>query len=222
MPVITISREIYSEGSSIGEKVAEALDYHFVDKGTMEKVIAMHSIVQFNEVYKTEPGFWTRFDDMRDTTIKFLKQVILALAHHGAMVIVGRGAFAVLGAFADVLNVRVQAPFKVRVRRVMDQEKMAASGRAEALLTECDRERDLFVKSFFDISWHDATTASAFDLVINTDKVPPDMAVTWIIQAVRALKETPSKRDLTTASIEVDPALTSAVSEVLGCDVTHE
>ena len=51
MPVITISREIYSEGSYIGEKVADVLGYHFVDKNTMEKVFAEHSIVQFNEVY---------------------------------------------------------------------------------------------------------------------------------------------------------------------------
>jgi cytidylate kinase len=103
----------------------------------------------------------------------------------------------------------------------MEQEKIATSGRAEVLLTELDRERDLFVKTFYDISWYDATAASAFDLVINTGKVPPDVAFTWIIQAVRGLEETKSKRDLTTASIEVDPTLARTVSEVLGCDVTH-
>ena len=53
----------------------------------MKRVFAEHSIVQLSEVRKSEPGFWARFDDMRTTTIKFLKQVILALAHHGNMVI---------------------------------------------------------------------------------------------------------------------------------------
>ena len=53
MPVITISREIYSEGRYIGEKLAEVLGYHFVDKSTMEKVFAEHSIVQLSEVYIT-------------------------------------------------------------------------------------------------------------------------------------------------------------------------
>jgi len=80
MPVITISREIYSEGSYIGEKVAEALGYHFVDKSMMKKVFTEHSIVQLSEVHNSGPGFWARFDDMRTTTVKFLKQVILALA----------------------------------------------------------------------------------------------------------------------------------------------
>jgi len=39
MAVITISREIYSEGSYIGEKVAEALGYHFVDKSMMKRCL---------------------------------------------------------------------------------------------------------------------------------------------------------------------------------------
>lgn len=221
MPVITISREIYSEGSYIGEKVAKALGYHFVDKNTMEKVFAEYSIVQLNEVYRSGSGFWARFDDMRSTTIKFLKQVILALACHGNMVIVGRGAFAVLSTFADVLNVRIQSPFPVRVRRAMEKEKIADHGRAEALLREWDRERNIFVRTFYDLSWYDATAANAFDLVINTGKVPPDVAVTWIIQVHKELKEKKPGRKLTTGTIEVDATLASTVSEVLGCHTIH-
>ena len=221
MPVITISREIYSEGSYIGEKVAQAVGYHFVDKSTMEKVFAEYSIVQLNEVYRPGSGFWARFDDMRSTTIKFLKQVILALASHGNMVIVGRGAFAVLSTFADVLNVRVQSPFPVRVGRAMEKEKIAERGRAEALLREWDRERDIFVRTFYDLSWYDATAANAFDLVINTGKVPPDVAVTWIIQSHKELKEKKPGRKLTTGTIEVDATLANTVSEVLGCHTIH-
>jgi cytidylate kinase len=221
MAVITISREIYSEGSYIGEKVAEALGYHFVDKSTIEKVFAEHSIVQFKEVYESVPGFWARFDDMRTTTIRFLKQAILALARHGEMVIVGRGAFAVLGGFADVLNVRVQAPFPVRVRRVMEKEKITDADRAEALLKEGDEMRDAFVKSFYDIRWEDAAAASAFDLVIDTGKVPPDLAVTWLVEALKVLKQRETHDQPTTDAIEINADLASTVSEVLGCQVTH-
>ena len=221
MAVITISREIYSEGSYIGEKVAEALGYHFVDKSTIEKVFAEHSIVQFKEVYESVPGFWARFDDMRTTTIRFLKQAILALARHGEMVIVGRGAFAVLGGFADVLNVRVQAPFPVRVRRVMEKEKITEADRAEALLKEGDEMRDAFVKSFYDIRWEDAAAASAFDLVIDTGKVPPDLAVTWLVEALKVLKQRETHDQPTTDAIEINADLASTVSEVLGCQVTH-
>jgi cytidylate kinase len=221
MALLTISREIYSEGRYIGEKVAEALGYHFVDKSTIEEVFVEHSIVQFRDVYKSVPGFWARFDDMRTTTITFLKQVILALARHGEMVIVGRGAFAVLGGFCDVLNVRVQAPFPIRVRRAMEKEQITDSAKAEVFLKERDRMRDTFVKSFYDIRWEDAAAASAFDLVIDTAKVSPDLAVSWLVEALNGLRERKTGDQPTTDTIEINSGLASTVSEVLGCQLTH-
>ena len=221
MAVITISREIYSDGNHIGEKVAEALGYHFADKNTIEKVFAEHSIFQFSEVYDTVLGFWERFDDMRSTTMKFLNQVIQALAHHGNIVIVGRGAFAVLEGFADVLNVRVQAPFAIRAQRLMDKEKITDSDHARALLKERDRARAEFIKSFFKVQWEDAPAVSAFDLVIDTGKVPSDMAVRWLIEAHEALKRPQAEEKPVIKAIEVDPVLAGTVSVVLGCTVKH-
>jgi cytidylate kinase len=220
MAVVTISREIYSEGSYIGDKVAESLGYHFVGKSGIEKVFLEHGLVEFSKVYESVEGFWTRFDDMRTTTIEFLKQVILALASHGNVVIVGRGAFAVLGAFADVLNVQVQAPFAMRVKRAMEKENIKEVQRAEAFLRKNDRERDVFVESFYNIRWKDAVP-SAFDLVINTGKVLPDLAVSWLVEAVNALEERNVADERTTKTISVDPTLARTVSEVLGRHATH-
>jgi len=216
MAVATISRQIYSDGSYIGKKVAEALGYHFVDKSAIEKVFLEYGLAKFTEVYESVPGFWTRFEDMKTTTIEFLRQVILALACHGEVVIVGRGAFAVLGGFADVLNVRIQAPFPIRVQQMMKKEKIAELDRAEALLKEDDRVRNAFVKSFYEIPREDAP-ASAFDLVIDTGKVPPDLAVTWLTQALKGLKERKADEEPTTNAIEVDAVLANTVSQVLGC-----
>jgi cytidylate kinase len=214
MAVITISREIYSNGDHIGEKVAEALGYHFIDKATIEKVFAEHSIVQFREVYNTVLGFWERFDDMRITTMRFLKQVIQALAHHGNMVIVGRGAFAVLGGYADALHVRVQAPFAVRAQRLMDREKVKELNRAKELLRERDRARDYFIKSFFNV-WRHEMAADAFDLVVDTGKIPTDLAVRWLVEALTVLKESKVQDQPTTDTIAVDPVLVDTVSKIL-------
>jgi len=222
MAVITISREIYSDGSHIGEEVAKALGYHFADKNTIEKVFAEHSIFQFKEVYNTVLGFWERFDDMKSTTMRFLNQVILALAHHGNMVIVGRGAFSVLGGVADVLNVRIQAPFAIRAQRLMEKERIADIDHARSLLMERDRARAEFIKSFFKIQWVDAPPASAFDLVIDTGKVPSDVAIRWLIEAHESLKQPHTEEQQTVINtIEVDPVLADTVSEVLGCTVKH-
>jgi hypothetical protein len=57
--------------------------------------------------------------------------------------------------------------------------------------------------------------------VINTGKVLPDVAVTWIIQAHAELKERKTAEKLTTGTIEVDTALANTVSDVLDCHITH-
>ena len=219
MAVVTISREIYSDGSYIGEKVADTLGYHFVSRNGIEKIFLEHGLVEFGKVYESVEGFWTRFDDMRTTTIKFLKQVILALAGHGNVVIVGRGAFAVLGPFADVLNVRVQAPLPIRAKRAMEKEKITELHEAEVFLRESDRARDVFVESFYNIRWMDVAP-NAFDLVIDTGKVPPDMATAWV-EALRGLKKGKKDAELTTKTIKVDPGLAGTISVVLGCYNTH-
>jgi len=166
-------------------------------------------------------GFWERFDDMKSTTMRFLNQVILALARHGNMVIVGRGAFSVLGGLADVLNVRIQAPFAIRAQRLMEKERIADIDHASLLLKERDQARAEFIKSFFKIQWVAAPPASAFDLVIDTGKVPPGMAIRWLIETHEALKQPQKGEQTVLNTIEVDPVLADTVSEVLGCRVKH-
>jgi cytidylate kinase len=221
MAVITISREIYSDGSYIGEKTAQALGYHFAGKNTIEKVFLEYGLFEFKKVYESTEGFWSRFEDMRATTIEFLKQVILALASHGNMVIVGRGAFAVLGGFADVLNIWVQAPFDIRVKRAMKGEKIPDLGKAEEFLRESDRARDAFVESFYNVRLKTAAP-QAFDLAINTGKVSPETAIAWLVEAHKALKQREKAGEPSTNTIVVEPDLARTVSEVLGCHLVHE
>jgi cytidylate kinase len=134
---------------------------------------------------------------------------------------VGRGAFAVLGGFADVLNVRVQAPFAVRAQRLMEKEKIADIEPASALLKERDGARSEFIHSFFEVRWEDAAAASAFDLVVDTGKVPSDMAVRWLIEAHEALKQRQAEEQTVIKAIEIDPVLKDTVSVVLGCKLKH-
>jgi cytidylate kinase len=222
MSVITISMKVGSEGSHIAEKVAQTLGYHFADKRTIGKVLSQYGLVEFDEEYDSAPGFWARFnaqrEERRKLMVDMLNRVILALAHHGDMVILGRGGFAVLGGFADVLKVRIQAPLPIRIKRVMEQQNITEPERAEAFVTENDRVRIAFVESWYGVRWD---TASPFDLVIDTGKVPPELATTWLVEANRVAKERKGGDERTTGTIQVDPILASAVSDEFKCHVAH-
>jgi cytidylate kinase len=99
----------------------------------------------------------------------------------------------------------------------MAQQTIAAT-QAEALVKESDRVRATFVEEFCKASWE---ACSAFDLVINTGKISPDLAVAWIIKAMSDLEKR-ADSEATTATIQVDSILASAVSDELGCQLAHQ
>lgn len=219
MSVITVSREFGSEGEYIARGIAQALGYHFVDREFIGVLLSQYGLVEFDREYEALPGRERRGGQRgarRDVMVDMLNQVVRAVAQHGDVVILGRSGFAILGGFADVLHVRLQAPFAVRVARVMTQQKIT-SEQAEALVKEHDKVRTAFVEDFYRVPWG---ATQAFDLVINTDKISPDLAMTWVIDAAKAFVTDLSGKP-TTDSIEVDPVLARAVSDGLGCKKVH-
>lgn len=217
MAVITISREFGSEGDTIAEQVAQVLGYHLVDKTLVGTLLSQYGLVQFEKEFDTLPGFWERFSAQREQqraqAVSLLNQIVQALARHGHAVIVGRSGFAILRDFADVLNVRIQSPLAVRVKRVMAHQGLTAE-RAEAIVRESDKSRAAFIEAFYKVRRDDA---SAFDLVIDTSKVSPDLAVIWLCQAAKALAEHKPDGRPTCDSIDADPVLAAAVSDALAC-----
>ena len=218
MSVITISREFGSDGSYIAGKVAQALGYHLVDKKTMEDVLIQYGFVEFEKEYDAAHGFWTRFDARTVEMVKMLNRIIQAVARHGHVVILGRGSFAILSGYADVLNVRIQAPLPIRRARVMALQKIAKPEQAEAIIEEADRVRTTFIESYYGVRWD---VASAFDVVIDTGKVAPDLAITWLADAARSMQARKTGEARTTSTLEVDQILASAVSAVLKCQEDH-
>lgn len=212
MPVITVSREMGSQGRYIAERAAQSLGFHFVDKRTIEEILRQYGFGDFRQEYDSASSFWTRFDSRRADMMKMLDRVVQLLAQHGDVVILGRGSFAVLGGLADVLNVRIQAPLPIRIKRVMARQKISEPDIAEAAIKESDDLRANFIESFYKVRWDAAKT---FDLVIDTGKVPPELAIMWLVETVKALKGRQGDTDRTTSVFEGDHILARVVAEVL-------
>lgn len=221
MSVITISREFGSEGDAIARKVAQALDYHFVDQKFIGTILTQYGYVEFDKEFSSLPTFWERFDaqreKQRDVMANMLNQVIQAVAHHDHVVILGRSGFEVLGGFADVIHVRLQAPFPVRVGRVMEQQGLSFE-QAETAVKKSDKTRVAFVEEFYKIPWD---SIHAFDMVLNTGKISPDLATNWLVDIAKVPVSSFEIDKPTTDSIVVDRILAETVSEVLNCDHAH-
>jgi cytidylate kinase len=211
MTTITISREFGSEGVKIAQRVAETLGYTLVDKRILESVFRRYGLTKFGDLYSSAPSFWDLANANNLLIVSMLNETMEALAHRGQMVILGRGGFASLNEYADVLNVRIQAPFPDRVERIMTRENIPDRQKAEAQVREDDKARQKFVKMFYNKEWNVETY---FNLVIDTSTVSIEMAVDWIIEAARSLEQKDfAGGTLTAQQAKVDPVLLDAIDE---------
>jgi len=220
MAAITVSGEFGTEGRYVAEQVAKALNYHFVDKDIMERVALEYGYTEFEDVYEAKPDLLAKFDERQAEILEGLDKVNLALARHGNTVILEGGAFAVLSGFSDVLNVRIQASLPARVQWAMEHHEFSDPAKAEAFVSEHDKARAAFVDYYYKVRWD---SARAFDLSVDTDKVSPELVVKWIVEAQMELvtaKRNPLG-EKSARTLEVNNILAGAVSEALGCNVTH-
>lgn len=213
MATITISREYGSEGAKIGQEVAKQLGYDFVDKRIIEGIFRQYGLTKFNDLYTSAPGFWDLTSATNLLIVSMLNETMEALAYRGNTVILGRGGFASLGGYADVLNVRIQAPFAARVQQIMVRENLTNRQQAEAYVREDDKARRKFIQMFYNKQWD---VESHFDLVIDTGTVTSDMAINWIIEAARVLEKKDLAADaVITKGLTVDPVLLDAIEKSL-------
>ena len=167
MRTIAISRLVVSEGATIARRVTEALAYTLVNKSVLEGIFRQHGLTKFGDLYTSPPNLWDLANAKNLQLVSMLNDTMDALAHRGDMLILGRGGYASLSKYEDVLNVRLQAPFLVRVERVMARENIDNRLRAEQRVKADDTARQKFVSMFYNQAWENA---SNFDLVIDTHR----------------------------------------------------
>lgn len=204
MSVITISREVGSGGDSIAQELAKALNYRLVDKAMLEKILKQFGFVQFAQDYEAAASYWDRMDGTRLDMVTTMNRVLQATASLGNVIMLGRGSFAVLGEYSNVLNVRLQAPFAARVERIMAERKLTDLATAEKIVKESDQVRASFIQSWYGLRWD---VASYFNLVIDTSIVSDDTAVEWILRAREGAEKSTAEYKRSLGSLVVDDAV---------------
>ena len=172
-PFITIAREPGSGGAIIAKAVADKLGFELVDKQIIEEIAK--SVKRRKEVIasldeKTRGAVEDLLDSVLDPEyvneekyISELFKIVIAYAHQGQVVILGRGANFITP-FAKGLHVNIVAPYTVRVKRAMDFEGLSRE-KAREVIARVERERSDFVKRYIS---SDIKKRNAYDLTLNT------------------------------------------------------
>jgi len=185
MSTITISRQLGSLGTEIAREVAEKLNYEYVDKERIGKMLATDfglgapDLEKFDE---KKPPFWDFLSVQRRTYLHSITAAIYDFARRGQMVIVGRGGQVLLRNVPGTLHVRIFSSFAFRVKRLVESERVEEKN-AVRMLRQSDRDSAAYMHSFFNADWNDATL---YDLLINTEKLSPTTAVQMIIDSLQS------------------------------------
>jgi cytidylate kinase len=116
--------------------------------------------------------------------LDLLTSVITEYAARGQAMIVGRGGQMILRRQPGVLHVQVIARFETRVYNIIQREEVKWREAAHRVRLS-DEQRAGYLRRFYNVDWLDS---SLYDLVINTDRIPSEVAVEMIIQAAGALE----------------------------------
>ncbi len=192
MAILTISREIGSDGFEIGSMVAEKMGYEFLDKERILHDLQRDGAIwekMGKEMDEHAPSLWDRFDRQYLGFIALAKSHILECALTGNVVIMGRGGNFLLDGIPFALRTRVIAPMTKRLKKVTENRtcKDFTSLNPEAartLLEKSDRESDNLMHSVFGHSWNDPWV---YDVVLNMATLEPEDAAEALVSLLMKL-----------------------------------
>lgn len=197
MAIITISRQIGSLGDEIAQETTEQLGYKLLDKTRIHEMMSDYSSNFSKELTslseESHPGFFERLFGGRELYYKLVCSLIYDAAAEDNIIIMGRGGQFLLQDQPNVLNVRVIAPFNLRVSRFQDQQRFALEISQE-IVKKRDRHRVEFIRYLFE---RDISQANWYDLVINTGKFEVEEAARMLIEKVHQIeKQHPMSEDI--------------------------
>lgn len=119
--------------------------------------------------------------------IETLTELIYAFAERGNIVIVGRGAQALLEDREDTLHVRVACPQEERIRRVSERDEMTMED-AAARVKDSDQQREAWHAKYFDLDYREPYH---YHLVVNSGRLADSLAAELIVAASRRREPRP-------------------------------
>jgi len=208
MSLVTIRGPLGSGAPEIGREVAQRLHADYVDREIIAAVAArLHRQEQdvlakemppssllgrISEALEHSYGFDVGFEGaylpswqipLNDTRyFQVLETVVKELARGKSIVIRGRGSQFILKDFPGALHILTVAPFKVRLKRVMENFQLNQED-AKREIDRFDKSSREFIKRYFKAEWEDPVH---YDIVINTERLSFQAAASLIINATLA------------------------------------
>ena len=208
MSVVTIRGQLGSGAPEIGKEAATRLHADYVDREIIAEVAARLHRQEQDVLAKEMPpsnllgriaealehsyGFDVGFEGaylpswqipLNDTRyFQALETVVKELARKQSLVLRGRGSQFILKDFPGAVHILVVAPFKVRLKRVMENFQLNQED-AKREMERFDKSTREFIKRYFKAEMEDPVH---YDVVINTERLSFQAAASLVVNATLA------------------------------------
>ena len=202
--VLTISRQIGSGGSYIGQALASRFGMRYADRDILQQAAKAAGLKEGDlaPVEERATGFWESVLHSfsmggPDTTFvppalpatytanlfKLESLIIREIADRFDAVIVGRAGFHVLAGRPNVVNIMVHSAPELRAKRVKELYHIESAKEAEELVERSDRQRAQFIHRFTGQRWDDP---NLFDLCVDTGSTGLELATEIVATLVES------------------------------------
>lgn len=191
MPIVAMTREMGSLGSTIAFEVAERLGYEFLRNDIVRRVAGEYRVRESRLVDSLEerPGVLERLRRRGHRHRVYLEAAVLEAALRERVVFVGRWSTLFLRGVQHAVRVRICAPPEIRAQRIMTRYGVDhdEAVRRIAAYDEGVRAR---MRQIFDVDWRDPLL---YDLVLNTEALTVASGVRQVLELVAAPEFQPTE-----------------------------
>lgn len=194
--IITISRQMGSGGSYVGQKLAKKLKIHYADREIIRKAAETLSVpeedlesmdeksqtwwdyIQLSSRYASEI-YIPPVQKFAPTDLELFKaecEIIKQIAKETTAVIIGRCGFCVLDGHPNLIKIFLHGEKDFRVKRIMDLYSVSIKT-AEKMVEDSDRKRGLYIKKFSKKDWMNIDN---YHLSVDTSKIGIDSSLELI------------------------------------------
>ncbi len=181
-PIVTVSRQRGSQGSFLAGKIAERLGYQLLHREIIDQICNSSGyrrkvVESLDDHVRSKIELWFEgifkgsYVDASDY-FRHLHRVIMSIAEHGGVVVVGRGANFILPPVRG-FNLRIVASLPARIENLIKYLELSRE-EAEREIRESDKARNDFIRARFGKNIDDP---QAYDFVLNTTHMDIDTAL---------------------------------------------
>ena len=198
--IITISRQFGAGGAEVARRVADRLGWRVADNEFVDRVAARAGLTPDEVALREErvPSFMERLawalasasaelavptgatmEGLSEPLmVRLTESVVAEIAREGRVVLVGRGAAAVLGERERALHVQVVAPVDIRAERIAGRLNVTME-EARRQIHETDGRRARYHRENYGRDWADPVH---YHVVINTGYLGLDGTADLIVR----------------------------------------